>query len=530
MNVLHKARAHLATLERFIDEFPASAGASSKRSQPLQSRLPDESLIGQGRQPLATVPSEVELVAPDARRSPPRSAQSSSAWSRRGSRHSFHVPRNPAFAVVASAWASITSGFENAFRSQEMAESSAVQEVEVRDYRLPSRDVQTGRINAVGHDPVNVLHNASRYSQTMRTPRHRLEWIRMIFGAWCFKCFRRSGSASNIQACSACLRELGFPSINIPCVCPVCYELYCPRCYGGSVLSRLFGDRGCRRCAIVVQRYERFHGWTARLLEAGIYCVVASGFSTKKPQDSLVVGVADDSALFQSDVRLDITTDHQSAVSLNTSVSDTEMTTVPSTAAGTGSMSDPAHMIRALEVFPDSEDVAAYRTVTCFTFQPRPLNPLGELGRTQAAKLDQLTHNPLENEELAAIPMINRLKARCAAWFYLNVDTAEFEFRSLARQGNLPVVQGQFRIELVHGIQAIEEIQTVILYKLANRRKVNELPVKVPWWAIQFPDRESWTQWAQMIKLAWELLAPERVERRARVMKNNSPSLITPKI
>lgn len=63
-------------------------------------------------------------------------------------------------------------------------------------------------------------------------------------------------------------------SCLVPYLCPVCLFLYCGSCYGGTFFLRIVGDQCCRRCAIVVERYELFHGFTARELEAGIYAVV----------------------------------------------------------------------------------------------------------------------------------------------------------------------------------------------------------------------------------------------------------------
>eukprot|EP01054_Gregarina_sp_Poly1_P002700 Gregarina_sp_Poly_1__2699@NODE_1742_length_3426_cov_74_118190_g1141_i0_p1_GENE_NODE_1742_length_3426_cov_74_118190_g1141_i0NODE_1742_length_3426_cov_74_118190_g1141_i0_p1_ORF_typecomplete_len450_score48_59NOB1_Zn_bind/PF08772_11/4_2NOB1_Zn_bind/PF08772_11/43_NODE_1742_length_3426_cov_74_118190_g1141_i09742323 len=438
MNVLHKARAHLATLERFIDEFPA------KRLPPPSYDFRDEALIGLGRQPLTTVPSEVELVtAPgrhiiDTETRPPQIV-----WPRPG--RSLQVTRNPAFAAVASAWASITTSLEHGMASVSQHAKSAdamlaqtFRPSEPADSQQPGAVSETDAATSSSHsfvqvrDSINVLTNASRYSQTMRTPRHRLEWFRLIFGAWCFRCFR-SNSSSVRQMCSACSRTVGFPSLSMPCLCPVCFDLFCPRCYGGSTLSRLFGDRGCRRCAIIVQRYEHFHGCTARLLEAGIYCVVASAgpmttttaprIIPQKRSETLIVGVRD-AAMLDAHIN-----DFEPTPSQQTTGSD-EIVTVASTGY-TGTYSEAGYGARGMEIFPDSDDVAANRTVTCFTLQPRPLDPLGELAKSRALLLDRLTQHPLESPHLLAIPGMSKLTARCAAWFFLNVDTAEVKLLQL---------------------------------------------------------------------------------------------------
>lgn len=115
--------------------------------------------------------------------------------------------------------------------------------------------------------PTNdVLGNVNRFAQTLWTPRHRWEWIRLLIGAWI-----RNTLSGNTQQCHCSVCERRVPG---PCICPVCLEKFCSSCYRRSWIRCLFGDRGCPRCSIVVQRYEYFHGVTSHRLETGVYCVV----------------------------------------------------------------------------------------------------------------------------------------------------------------------------------------------------------------------------------------------------------------
>lgn len=387
MNLLQKARSHLTTLENLLGE-----------SRNLDATGSGGTVDTYVHDAPSSVALEIEL--------------------RRGDVGTSRILSHPAFSAVTSAWHSIASHIEAGFNCTLQKDGSKRSDTALYG---ALRDASSGSGASDPPTPPTtraaVLWNASRYSQTMRTSRDRWEWVRLLCMTWSSRIWRRGLTADTVlrPVCSLCDTPVGFPEFRIPCVCPVCLDTFCSNCYGGSWLGRLFGDRGCRRCSIIVKRYECFHGSTARLLEAGVYCIV-SVTNARSGGGRKYVGVR---SLLAPPTLAGLQSDEDlSGISARTASSEKDPENLDclydcqSETAG------------SIMVLPDTESKPRKSSLYCFPSLSRHYEPIGALTRQAAENLEMIAIDPKQARLLPTV-LNAKFNLHCVCWLFLNVDAAQ---------------------------------------------------------------------------------------------------------